>query len=518
MITTFATEVSGEPGLKQGHQPPRTSDRRSVEKENMTPPGKRRPRYGLPSLIGTALAAALAAFSASPSSASAEVFTDDFETGAPVGWTAQSGDISVAPATAPGTGAYSLSTPRNRKVNLLRREFQPSPSLEVSVCAIRHSSGEQPFLRLRRNGIVLLDDGSGRVHLSAPGERRRMGSIYTKLGRLYCFRLTADAGTDVARVYLNGNLLGELRVPIEPEHTVELGDLWTNASGPWIFDRVRIETDDPLLASVPGADLPSPGLLTEPAPEPESEPEPAPDPPPAPEPEPTPGPESDTAEKPDPSSPIWLGDFESGDLSQWARADLADPDRARVVAEPRREGSYAARFEVRRGDVSSDGNRAEVYTDGDQVFREGEEWWFRWSTRFADDFPAPDDWALFAQWKQSGTGSPPLAMAVRDEAVFLQSGPNDGHAAWFRGPPLPLERGSWHDWLVRVKFSVSRNTGFVEMWHNGEPYLERRPMRTLYTGRSYLKLGLYRSPAIEDTGVLWHDGMRIGRTRESVAP
>lgn len=471
----------------------------------MTPSGKRRRRYGRPRLSGIALAAALAAISVGPPAASAEVFTDDFESGAPAGWTAQSGDIAVVPATAPRTGAYSLSTPRSRKVNLLRREFQPSPSIEVSVCAVRHSSGEQPFLRLQRNGIVLLDDGSGRVHLSAAGERRRMGSIITKLGRLYCFRLTADAGTDVARLYLNGDLLGEVRVAVEPEDAVELGDLRTNASGPWIFDGVRIETADPLLAPVPGEDLPLP-RLTEP------------DPPPAPDPEPTPGPETDTAEEPDPSSPTWLGDFESGDLSQWARADLADPDRARVVAEPRREGSYAARFEVRRGDTASNGNRAEVYTDGDQVFREGEEWWFRWSTMFADDFPAPDDWALFAQWKQSGTGSPPLAMAVRDEAVFLQSGPNDGHAAWFRGPPLPLERGSWHDWIVRVKFSVSRNTGFVEMWHNGEPYLARRPMRTLYTGRSYLKLGLYRSPAIEDTGVLWHDGMRIGRTRESVAP
>ena len=209
----------------------------------------------------------------------------------------------------------------------------------------------------------------------------------------------------------------------------------------------------------------------------------------------------------------WNGDIDTGDLSQYNRRDLAAPDRIRVVSEPRREGPHAARFEVRRGDVASNGNRAEVYTDDRQVFREGEEWCFSWSTMFAEDFPAPDDWAVFTQFKSQGTGSPPAAMAVRNEHVFFQSGPDDGFQPWFRGPELPINRGRWHDWLVRVKFSVNRGDGFVEIWHNGKRYLRRRASRTLYAQYSYLKLGLYRSPGIGSTGVVFHDGMRIGRTR-----
>jgi len=230
-------------------------------------------------------------------------------------------------------------------------------------------------------------------------------------------------------------------------------------------------------------------------------------------------------------SVLWTGDFDPGSLSQWQGVQRAEEERIQVVDSPTDQGSHAARFEVREGDVaaagSGNGNRAEVlarrkkpgssWPDG-----KGTERWYGWSTLFPDDYPVVDGWQTFVQWKNEGPGSSPLVMQVDEDRLYLQHRTDGGSSTKLY--KTSLERGEWQHFVVHVKWHPDRNNGFVELWHNGEKVLDRTRVSTMYRDGSgnavpnYLKQGLYRSSGIDEDQVLYQDAMRVGTSYEEVAP
>jgi hypothetical protein len=216
-------------------------------------------------------------------------------------------------------------------------------------------------------------------------------------------------------------------------------------------------------------------------------------------------------------------DFETGDLSQYDSAQRAGDDRLRVVSRPRRQGRYAARFEVRAGDTqaATTGIRAELIAerDGGRKVGPGDERWYRWSTLFPLGYALSDQWQTFVQWKNDGTGSPPLAMTVNGDEIMLSGGEqNEFHEFW----KAPIDRGRWHDFVAHIRWSPDARRGFVELWHNGRRVVPRTPTATLYRDEdrrpipNYLKVGLYRSAAIRSTQVLYHDGFVVAPTRSAL--
>jgi len=228
--------------------------------------------------------------------------------------------------------------------------------------------------------------------------------------------------------------------------------------------------------------------------------------------------------------PLWSGDFETGGLSQWQGVQQAEGDRIRVVDSPTDDGDYAARFEVRKGDVaaagSGTGNRAEVLARrkkrGSWPDGKGTERYYGWSTLFPDDYPIVDGWQTFVQWKNDGSGSSPLVMQVQDDRLYLQHRTDGGSSTKLY--KTSLERGEWQRFVAHVKWSPDGNEGFVELWHNGEKVLDRTEVPTMYRdGRgnavpNYLKQGLYRSSSINEDQVLFQDEMKVGSSYEEVAP
>jgi hypothetical protein len=217
-----------------------------------------------------------------------------------------------------------------------------------------------------------------------------------------------------------------------------------------------------------------------------------------------------------PSTVVWRGDFETGDRSQWSRAQEVSPDRLQVVSSPVREGRYALKVTVRQGDdpINSSGNRNELV----RMTREpvGSEYYYRWSTMFAPDFPSVRTWQLFTQWHHEGSsGSPPLEFYVYGEEVRLNIGGNPGTIVW----RTPLVRGAWQDFILRVRWSPDPRVGFVELYHNGKLVLPKRYIATQFPGMlNYLKVGLYRNSTVAPVGVLYHDGWTMGRTLSDVLP
>jgi hypothetical protein len=197
----------------------------------------------------------------------------------------------------------------------------------------------------------------------------------------------------------------------------------------------------------------------------------------------------------------------TGTLSSWNLVQRVSEDRIRIADAPGADGQ-AGRFEVRYGDhVNGETNsRAELGWTADMA-SEGEELSYSWSTMFAPDFPSANTWQVFLQWKNEGTGTPPLGLSVKGEQIHIDTGPQFNYAKLWS---TPLVRGKWLDFSVRVHWSQDPAKGWVEATYNGQQVLSRTPLATLYPGlRNYLKMGLYRAAAVSGTGVVYHDRLRV---------
>ena len=209
------------------------------------------------------------------------------------------------------------------------------------------------------------------------------------------------------------------------------------------------------------------------------------------------------------ASVVWRGDFETGDHSQWDRMQMVSSDRLQLVTSPLRQGRYALKATVRLGDdpINSSGNRNELV----KMTREpvGSEYYYRFNTMFASDFPSVRTWQLFTQWHHEGSsGSPPVEFYVYGEEMRLNIGGDPGVIVW----KAPLVRGQWQDFILHVKWSPEATVGFVELYHNGQLVLPKRYIATQFPGMlNYLKVGLYRSDTVTQTGVVYHDGWTMAR-------
>ena len=109
-----------------------------------------------------------------------------------------------------------------------------------------------------------------------------------------------------------------------------------------------------------------------------------------------------------------MGDFETGDLSQWPSVGSLDKLDYAVGAETDRKagGRFAGRMEVRYLDrgFNSDGSptkvRAEVF---EKPVRNGTEWWYGWSSMIDPQWQDQSKtWFIIQQFHQNNMGSPPL--------------------------------------------------------------------------------------------------------------
>ena len=221
----------------------------------------------------------------------------------------------------------------------------------------------------------------------------------------------------------------------------------------------------------------------------------------------------------------------------------APPDRISVAASPTDSSKKVMRVELRNGDDFLGANRAEVYgrfgnvndyspsawPDGD-----GTERWYGWSTYLNASFPSPPspNWTVVAQWHSMAHGVPPLALVVQEGKLKLNAWDwtdNEGAVPLWNNPPNATT-GTWHTFVMHVKWSALPGVGFVELWHNGNdvPAVPKTYLPTekccavqgtsVWPYPNFLKMGIYRNPEIQETGVLFHGPRRIGLDKDSVRP
>ena len=220
-------------------------------------------------------------------------------------------------------------------------------------------------------------------------------------------------------------------------------------------------------------------------------------------------------------------DFESGDFSGWTKK-FASSHSGRIVGSPARRGKYAARFELRAGDDTGDGVRAEVKERYLAPF--GREIWYSFSTFIPPDFPIVDTPTVISQWHASedpgedaASRSPVLAHRYGGGALLIDirfssqktQRVNDGDSeVLYEQKDFP--RGVWHDFLYRVRWS-HRSDGLVECWLDGKRVIDYQgPVGYNDNEGPYFKFGLYHHGG-DKPFIIYHDEYRRGFSREDAA-
>src|SRR5438270_6555350 len=212
----------------------------------------------------------------------------------------------------------------------------------------------------------------------------------------------------------------------------------------------------------------------------------------------------------------WIGNFDTGDFSEWTGIQRVAPDRISLVTSPVRDGRYAARFEVRSGDfsVGPTGERAELYVSTPD--RPGTEAYYAWSTLFPKDFSSDGNWKhLFAHWHGPGPSGSGVSFQVSHGRLVARVGSPYTPTQWQQYDLGPLVHDVWQDFIFHVRWAADAS-GFVEIWRNGVRVVPvRYGINCAPDHANYLKLGYYRDPS-PIPAVLYEDAMRRGSTLSEV--
>jgi Polysaccharide lyase len=182
------------------------------------------------------------------------------------------------------------------------------------------------------------------------------------------------------------------------------------------------------------------------------------------------------------------------------------------------EGTQAARFEVRQGDVEPDTGSQRSEVSG-PTFKEGQDLYFRDAIRVPAANTYSASWQLIQQIREENwDGSPGVAVFLENNRA-LRIGAGDGSPTFWRGPSLQSDR--WYDLVYRVKLSQNPAVGFVEVWLDGKPQTlvngqTRIYGQTMQTNESYLKSGIYRSKTSTGTSIVEHDAIVVGTSYSAV--
>jgi Polysaccharide lyase len=214
-------------------------------------------------------------------------------------------------------------------------------------------------------------------------------------------------------------------------------------------------------------------------------------------------------------SVLFRGDFDNG-FKGWYVQSLSS--RATLFTTGLFEGSQAARFEVRDGDVEPDTGSERSEVSG-PTYDEGDDIHVRDAIRVpaTNSYSAP--WQLIQQLhEEDWGGSPGMAVFLNNKRA-LRIGPGDSSRTFWQGPILQSDR--WYDLVYRVYLSRDSSKGFVEVWLDGVQQTltngaTRIYGRTILMPETYLKAGIYRSKDSTGTTIVEHDAIVVGTSLAAV--
>lgn len=190
----------------------------------------------------------------------------------------------------------------------------------------------------------------------------------------------------------------------------------------------------------------------------------------------------------------FVGNGDSGQVDGGAVPQLTDDGKALTFAIP---GG---------GERSESVPRLPEYHEGDDV------WVHDVST--LNNLPTDTrTWQLVLQWHQNGdNGSPPIALQAGGGRLRLANVGTDLQDLGAIGPDDTL------DVVLHIHFSRDSSAAEVDVWRDGVPKLTdyHPPRGTLLDGGDYMKIGLYRDPAITQDSSMTTTRLVVGPTDASI--
>lgn len=195
------------------------------------------------------------------------------------------------------------------------------------------------------------------------------------------------------------------------------------------------------------------------------------------------------------AAPVWSGDFESADLSQFNfllnptinRVDYITLEEGEVA-----QGSYAARVELHNDAEWGNGlKRVELqHRPGDSRTAETATTFFAWSLFLPDELPS-DPSQQIGYWESDGSFQQVMAFEAVGTTLRFHTRRPQNVTQW-EGEGV-LTAGEWHRIAMSVTFSTSAEQGLVNLWFDGEQVVTDAGAQTLADNNPhFVQIGLLR--------------------------
>lgn len=229
------------------------------------------------------------------------------------------------------------------------------------------------------------------------------------------------------------------------------------------------------------------------------------------------------ASSPVPAKVLFLADFETGDLSQWAatgtRGQNVTPRNVQVVSDVVREGKYAGKFTIHADDVFND-RQLRVQVGGPRIaVNEGDDTYLSFYLYMAGP---PKDRDNFFYWE----GAPPPRY---NNVMTWWLEPKADGGAWIRYGTGNLGRngveweaafstGQWHHLAMHIRWSEDPAKGQVRLWFDGKPAMDKQLKTKGPENVYFCQPGIHRSPHRPSEDTLYFDRFVMADQLADVLP
>lgn len=221
------------------------------------------------------------------------------------------------------------------------------------------------------------------------------------------------------------------------------------------------------------------------------------------------------------AAPVWVGDFETNDLSQFdglLNANINGVDYITLVQDVVVQGQYAARIELHDDAVWSNGlRRVELHhTPAPGRTAEGAQTWFAWSFYLPETLSADVDQSI-GYWETASSYQQLLVWNVSGEQVTFATRFPEYVQHW---QDDVATAGVWHRIAIHLVWSQDPDSGSVDVWFDGEQVVTAAAVATLAdTNAAFTQLGLLRGNFdFDDVPVIYIDDAVEGDSYEDVHP
>lgn len=218
----------------------------------------------------------------------------------------------------------------------------------------------------------------------------------------------------------------------------------------------------------------------------------------------------------------WVGDFETGDLSQFNFVLNGEVDGnvyASVVQDLVLQGAFAARIELHDEAIWPNGlRRVELQHLPDAArTAEGATTCFAWSFHLPEALPE-DPGHTLGYWESQNSYQQMMAFNTNgDDIRFITQQPN--YTEHWNADDV-LTPGVWHRIAMCVLWSEDPGVGTVDVWFDGEQVVTAAAAKTLADGNPHFaQIGLLRGDVDYDgVPVIYIDDVIEGDAIEDVDP